>query len=46
VYYLVVAVPLLFIKPIFLAIGQDPKVVEYAAGYVHIMNPVIWFFYQ
>ena len=46
IYYVVVALPMLFIEPIFNAIGQDPTVVRYAAVYVYFMNPVVWFFYQ
>ena len=33
-----------FLKPIYLAMGQDPKVVAYAVEYVHILTPSMFLF--
>ena len=42
--YFIVCIPLLFIKPIYAAIGQDPEIATLATHYVWINLPGIYFF--
>jgi Na+-driven multidrug efflux pump len=42
--YLCLAFPMLFIRSIYSLIGQDPEIADYAATYVHIVLPSLYFF--
>jgi len=39
-------IPMIFIKQIYRAIGQDEQVLTLAAEYVHIVSPFAFFFFQ
>lgn len=43
--YCILAVPLICIKPIYLAIGQDEEMADYATTYVHFTLPFVYFYY-
>lgn len=42
--YLILAIPMIFIKSIYSLIGQDPQIAAYATKYVHIVLPSLYFF--
>lgn len=41
--FLVFSVPILFVKPILLAMGQPPEIVNLSAQYCYILLPSTWF---
>ena len=43
--YCILAVPLICIKPLYMAIGQDEVMADYATTYVHWTLPFIYFYY-
>jgi Na+-driven multidrug efflux pump len=44
VLYVVLAIPMLFVRSIYSLIGQDSEVADYATTYVHIVLPSLYFF--
>jgi len=43
--YVILAIPLIYIRRIYIAIGQDEEMADYATTYVHITLPFIYFYY-
>lgn len=45
VLYCILLIPLIFIRQIYSAIGQDDVMADYATMYVHYTIPFVYFYY-
>ena len=43
--YIIILIPLLFIRQIYAAIGQDDEMADYATSYVHFTIPFMYLYY-